>query len=101
MKTKLFNFRAALVLALVIGFTIFAGGCGKSAQQKAYEQAAEKEQQLTAENAAAIIAEYKQLIALEPDSEWAKKAQAHVAALEAKAKAEELHKSIFQEHGVD
>ena len=100
MKTKIFNFtRAVLTLGTCAAFLV--GGCTKSVQQKAYEQAAQKEQQLSAESAAAIIADYKRLIALEPDSEWARKAQAHIAALEAKMKAEELHKSVFQEHGVD
>jgi NAD/NADP transhydrogenase beta subunit len=100
MKTTLFNFRAP-VLTLGIGLAIFVSGCGRSAQQKAYEQAAQKEQQLTAENTAALIAEFKQVITRQSGTEWAAKAQAHVAALEAKAKTEELHKSVFQEHGVD
>ena len=88
---------------LLIGMTVglVVSGCGQSAQQKTYEQAAQKEQQLTAENAAAIIAEYKQVITLQPGSDWAKKAQARIDAVEAKTKADELHKSVFQEHGVD
>ena len=100
MKTKLLKLKT-VVLTFGIGLTFFTGGCSKSAQQQSYEQAAQKEQQLTVENTAALIAEFKQVIAVQPGSEWAKKAQAHIAALEAKTKAEELHKSVFQEHGVD
>ena len=90
-----------VAFTLCIGLAFFAGGCGKSAQQQAYEQAAMAEQRLTAENAAVIIAEYRQLITLQPGSEWARKAQARIEAVEARVKAEELRKSVFQEHGVD
>ena len=90
-----------VAFALVFGCALLVGGCGKSAQQQAYEQAATTEPQLTAENASAIIAEYKKVIALQPGSEWARKAQARIEALEAKTKAEELHKNVFQEHGID
>jgi outer membrane protein assembly factor BamD (BamD/ComL family) len=100
MKTNLFKLNA-VGLALAIGLTIFATGCGKSVQQKAYELAVEKEQQLTSENAATIVAEYKAVITLHPGTEWARKAQARADAMEAKTKTEELHKSVFQEHGVD
>jgi hypothetical protein len=100
MKTQRLILKTVL-LALGIGLALAVSGCGKSAQQKAYEQTAKTEQQLTAENAPKIIAEYKQVIALKPGSEWAKKAQARIDALEASAKAEELRKNVFQEHGVD
>ena len=88
-------------LALGLGLALFVAGCGNSAQQKAYEQAAKAEQQLTTENAATVIAEYQRVIALQPGSAWAGKARARIAAVEARVKAEELHKSIFQEHGID
>ena len=87
--------------ALLIGLVLFVGGFGNAAQQKAYEQAAKAEQQLTAENASAIITEYRQTIALQPGSEWARKAEARIEAVEARVKAEELRKSVFQEHGID
>ncbi len=87
--------------ALILGLALFAGGCGDSAQQKAYEQAAKAEQQLTADSTPAVIAEYQRVIALHPGSGWAKKAQARIDAIQAQAKADELHKSVFQEHGID
>lgn len=100
MKTPAMNLRT-VGFALGIGLALFAAGCGNSAQQKAYEQAAKAEQQLAAENAATVVAEYKRVIALQPGSDWARKAEARIAAVEARAKAEELRKSVFQEHGVD
>jgi hypothetical protein len=100
MKTPMFNLKM-VVLVSGIGLVPFVVGCGNSAQQKAYEQAAQAEQQFAAENASAIIAEYKQVIALQPGSEWAKKTQARIEAVEAHVKAEELRKSVFQEHGID
>jgi hypothetical protein len=71
------------------------------APQAANEQTAKAEQQRTAEHTAAIIVEYKQMIVLQPGSEWARKAQARIEAVEARVKAEELRKSVFQEHGID
>ncbi len=88
-------------IVLLLAVALLQVGCGDSAQQLAYEHATKTEQQLAAENASAIIAEYKQVIALQPSSAWAMKAQTRIEAVEAKAKAEELHKSVFQEHGVD
>lgn len=90
-----------ILSVLSLGFALFVGGCGNAAQEKAYEQSVKAEQQLTAENASTIIAEYQKVIALQPGSEWAKKAQARIEAVETKMKAEELHKSVFQEHGID
>lgn len=86
---------------LMVGLALLVGGCGNAAQEKAYEQAARAEQQLTAENASTLIAEYKKIIALQPGSAWARKAQARIEAVEARVKAEEQHKAVFQEHGVD
>lgn len=71
------------------------------APQAAYEQAAKAEQQLTAENSSAIIAEYRQVIALQPRSDWARKARARIEAVEARVKAEELRKSDLKGHGID
>jgi PBP1b-binding outer membrane lipoprotein LpoB len=90
-----------ILAALLIGLALIGSGCGNSAQQQAYEQAAKAEQQLTAENAPAIIGAYRKTIALQPDTDWARKAEARIEAVEARVKAEELHKNIFQEHGVD
>lgn len=98
-----YHFLSKILLrsAFALGLALGVSGCGKSDQQQAYEHAAQGELQLTAENSATLIAEYKRVIAREPGSEWARKAQARIEALEAKTKAEELHKSVFQEHGVD
>ena len=90
-----------LVLVLLAGLALAAGGCGNAAQKNAFEHAAKAEQQVTLENAPAVIAEYRQVIALEPGSGWAKKAQTRIEALDAGVKAKELHKSVFQEHGID
>jgi len=98
MKTRAFKLKTA---GLILGLALLAGGCGNSAQQKAYEQAAKAEQQLTAENAAAVVADYRRVIALQPGSDWAGKARARIAAVEARLKAEELRKAVFQEHGID
>jgi len=100
MKTARLKVRL-IVSVLTFGFTLLISGCGNSAQKEAYEHAARAEQQMTPENTSAIVAEYKQVIALKSDSEWAKKAQARIDAVEAKTKADELHKNVFQEHGVD
>lgn len=100
MKTIRFN-RNALIAILAISAALLFAGCGNSAQEKAYAQAEKVELQMTAENSAAVVAEYKQVIALQPGSEWARKAEARLEAIEAKLKAEELHKSVFQEHGID
>jgi len=94
-------YRNKFSCVFTMGLALFVAGCGASAQQKAYERAAQAEQQLTAENGSTVIAEYKQVIALQPGSAWAKKAQARIEAIDAKAKADELHKSVFQEHGID
>lgn len=95
--------RASSPWWVVAGFALALGlgGCGNAAQQKAYEHAAQLEEKYTAESAPAIIREYQRVIALEPDSGWAKKARTRLEALEARVKAEEQHKNIFQEHGVD
>lgn len=71
------------------------------APQAAYKQAANAEQQLNSENTPAIIAEDKRVIALQPGSEWVRKAQARIEAVEARAKTEEQRKNVFQEHGID
>jgi hypothetical protein len=100
MKTRGFNIRTAGFI-LGTSLALFVAGCGDSAQQQAFEQAAKAEQQFAAENAPTIIADYRRVIALQPGSEWAKKAQERIAAMEARLKAEELRKSVFQEHGID
>ncbi len=100
MKNRIFNFRPVVPI-LGVGVAFFLIGCGNSAQQQAYEQATKAEQQLSMENASAIVAEYQRVIALQPGSEWARQAQARITTVEIRIKAEELHKSVFQEHGVD
>ncbi len=89
------------VSTFLIGLVLLTSACGNAAQKKAYEHAAQSEQQSSVKNADAIIAEYQDVIRLQPDSEWAKKAQTRIEALQAQVKAEELHKSVFQEHGID
>ena len=86
---------------LVLGALLLASGCGNRAQQQAYERAVQAEQHLTVETAPALIADYRRVIALEPDTAWARQAGERIAAVEARVKAEELHKAVFQEHGVD
>jgi len=90
-----------LIGALVLGLALLASGCGRTAQQTAYEQAAKTEQLQTAENTPAIITAYRQVIALQPGTTWARQAQARIEAIEARTKAEEQRKNVFQEHGVD
>jgi len=100
MKACPFDLRSA-GFALGIGLALVLGGCGNAAQQAAFDQAAKAEQHLTAENAATVIADYRQAIALQPDSALAGKARKRIDALEARLNAEEQRKSVFQEHGVD
>jgi len=90
-----------LIGALVLGLALLAGGCCRTAQQTAFEQAAKTEQQQTGENTPAIITAYRKVIALQPGTTWARQAQARIEAIEARTKAEEQRKNVFQEHGVD
>ena len=87
------------VLPIVLALAFV--GCGDSTQQKAYEQVAKTEQQLGADNSQTIIQEYRKVIAMDSGSDWAKKAAARIDAVETRLKAEEMHKSVFQEHGID
>lgn len=88
--------RLALVAALLLG------ACGASTQREAFEKAETLEQQLPPEKAAPVLAEYQHVISLDPTSKWADRARERVSVLERKAaQAEELHKAVFQEHGVD
>ena len=91
----------AALAALVIALTGFIAGCGDSVQKTAYEHAVALEQQLPVDRAPAIIAEYREVIRLEPGSAWATQAQTRIDAVQAKVKAEELRKSVFHEHGID
>ena len=93
--------RSLLLSALVLVFALAVAGCGNRAQQQAYERAVQAEQHLTVETAPALIADYRRVIALEPNTAWARQAGERIAAVEARVKAEELHKAVFQEHGVD
>jgi len=91
----------SFVPAVALGLSLLVSGCGNRAQQAAYECAAQAEQHLTVENAPALLADYRRVIAIEPNTAWARKAEERIAAVEARVKAEELHKAVFQEHGVD
>lgn len=117
MKIAAANFRVAAVIrrlasgvttaatcvvsVLAFGALLLVSGCSNRAQQQAYERAVQAEQHLTVENAPVLIADYRRVIALEPDTGWARKAAERIAAVEARVKAEELHKAVFQEHGID
>ncbi|HZL44653.1 MAG TPA: hypothetical protein VFC28_00370 [Opitutaceae bacterium] len=59
------------------------------------------EQQLPSDHATAIVTEYQKVIRMESGSEWAKKAQLRIEAMQARQKADEMHKSVFQENGID
>ncbi len=93
--------RTLSLLALVLVLALALAGCGNAAQRQAYERAAQAEQHLTAENAPALLADYRRVIALKPGTAWARKAEERIAAVETRVKAEELHKSVFHEHGID
>jgi hypothetical protein len=100
MKDPAFNLtRSGAAVLVALGLWIV--GCGNAAQQQAYEKAAQAEQQLTAENVPAIRLAYRQVIALQPGTAVARKAQARIDSIDAKMKAAELHKAVFQEHGID
>jgi hypothetical protein len=91
---------ARVVLALVLAVTLLAG-CGNAAQREAFEQAERAGQQVTAQTLDSVVAAYRHVIALEPGSDLAKKAEERLRAIEARKKADEAHKAVFQEHGVD
>ncbi len=93
--------RKSAVCAFAICAALLVGACSDSPQQQAYEHAVKREQQLPRADASALVAEYQRIVRLEPGSTWARKAQVRIDALEAQIKAEELHQSVFQEHGVD
>jgi hypothetical protein len=93
--------QAVAIQLLALSLALLATGCGNAAQQQAYEAAVRAETQLTPENAPAVVAEYRRVIALEPGSTWARQAEARLQAVEARVQAAEQHKAVFQEHGVD
>ena len=86
---------------LAVGLVSLHGGCGNAEQKEAYERAETMEQQLPIEKAPAIITAFEQVIRMEPGSKWAEKARTRIDSLEDRVKAEELRKSVFQEHGID
>ncbi len=88
---------ASLFLALL------AAGCGNAEQKSAYDRALalEQRQSISAETAPALVAEYQKVIRFDSTSSWAKKARERIATVQARAAADELHKNVFQEHGVD
>ena len=90
----------SLICLCSIGAALLFGACGNSAQKEAYEKAV-KMDQLPGDHATALVMEYERVVRMEPDSAWARKAQTRIEAIKAQAKADELHKSVFQEHGVD
>lgn len=97
MKTK---FQVALSVFLASCAFVVAG-CDNAVQRQAYEAVAKKESQLAADQAPALIAEYQQVIRLAPGSTWAKQAQLRIDSIKRRVSADELHKSVFQEHGID
>jgi hypothetical protein len=90
-----------VVLGLLFSVLCLCSGCGNAEQAQAYARAEQAEQRFSLETAPAIIADYRRVIALDPKSDWAKKAGARIHAVEARVRAEETHKDVFQEHGVD
>ena len=92
--------KKTVVGVCAIGAALLFGACGNAAQKEAYEKAV-KMDQLPGDHATALVMEYERVVRMEPDSAWARKAQARIDAIKAQAKADELHKSVFQEHGVD
>lgn len=95
-------FRPAIaVLGLLCAVLCLASACGNAEQAQAYARAEQAEQRFSLETAPAIIADYRRVIALDPESDWAKKAGTRIQAVEARVRAEETHKEVFQEHGVD
>ena len=93
--------RLRLLVPLLAAVLALAAGCGNSEAARAYAHAEQAEKQFTLETAPAIIAEYRRVAALAPGSSWAKRAGERIQALEARVHAEETHKHVFQEHGVD
>jgi hypothetical protein len=91
----------ARLLSLTLLPALLTAGCGDPTQAQAYARAEQAEQQFTTETAPALIVEYRRVIALAPGSSLAQKAEARIRVLEARLKAEETHKEVFQEHGVD
>lgn len=90
-------FPAALLFALLA----VGAGCRDSAQARAYARAEAAERQFTVEAAPAIIEQYRRAAALDPGTDCARRAEARIKAVEARVQAEETHKQVFQEHGVD
>ena len=95
--------RASVLIATLTVLTAiyFMTGCGFTEQRRAYERAVTAEQQATPEHFAEIVAQYEQVARMHPGTKWADKAEEHAKALRAKLSSDELHKSVFQEHGVD
>ncbi len=96
--SRLIRFLPATLLFALFGAGV---GCSDSTQARAYARAEAAERQFTVEAAPAIIEEYRRVAALEKGSEWARRAEARIKAVEARVQAEETHKQVFQEHGVD
>lgn len=86
-----------MALALIFAAT----ACKENSQSKAYDRATEREQHFTTEAAPAIVAQYQAVIRIEPNSAWATRAKRRIEAVQARLTAEEQHKAVFQEHGVD
>lgn len=93
--------RSVAVFGLLCSVLCLSPGCGPNEQARAYARAEQAEQRFTVETAPAVIADYRRVIALDPDSDWARKAGARIQALEARVRAEETRRDVFQEHGVD
>ena len=88
----------------VVFASLFLFACGTSEnpmQKQAYENALKLEQSYTFETAEAILVEYRKVIAIEPGTRLAEKAETHLKAVEERLKADEQHKSVFHEHGID
>ncbi len=90
-------------LFIVFAF-LFLFACGSSEnpiQKQAYENALKLEESYTFETAETILAAYRKVIAIEPGTRLAEKAEIQLKAVEERLKADEQHKSVFHEHGID
>ncbi len=89
------------LVLLSLSLAACAGKRENAAQRHAFENALKLEQHYSFETAETILSKYRIVIAMEPGTSIAREADQHLQAVEARFKAEEQHKSVFHEHGID